>query len=243
MDKIFMRFPGGMAKAFSISLEADDSLRVVKLFKLYKLLGSLKINISLKNASKSLEEYQSYGASLGLAINDSKALALLDNIQNKQLCKKFMHFSYSYFNINTIMRKELREAGIKYMAIDRESFSFTPSSDSYKITPTCNIKNKELMIMSHRFTAELDNSDALLFYVSGRVENDSDIGKIDELLSYLDSRDQIYYSSISKIYDYLNDFKRLIRTKGFIKNPTARSLYFSYRNKSFEIKPNEIIAL
>ena len=58
-------------------------------------------------------------------------------------------------------------------------------------------------------------------------------------------REEIWYATNIEIYEYIEDFNKLIFSVDAmrVKNPTARTLWFRFDNKVFSIDPGETICL
>ena len=159
-----------------------------------------------------------------------------------------MAYPYGTYNDNVI--EALRACGILYARTVRSTGTFDIPTDWLRLPATCHHADPRLMELAEKFTKMETKRHSQLFYVWGHSYEFGEADNwnvIEEFAEYMSGRDDIWYATNIEIFEYIEDFKRLIYSAdcSIVRNPTNRTLYFSLNNvpNVIAIKPGETLKL
>jgi len=152
--------------------------------------------------------------------------------------------AYPYGTYSDSLVEILKSCGIVYARTVESTNSFGIPTDWLRLKPTCHHDSPELMDLARKFAEEKADRSPWLFYVWGHsyeFEANGNWHVIEEFAGYTGGRDDIWYATNIEIYDYIDDYNRLqFSVEGTrVKNPTARTLWFEYDGRLYEIGPGE----
>ena len=143
----------------------------------------------------------------------------------------------------------LKKCGIAYSRTINDTESFELPADWLRLGATCHHNNQRLMELAQKFVDMKASEDAQLFYLWGHTyefyENDN-WNVIERFCEFMSGREkEIWYATNIEIFEYLEDFKRLIYSAdgSVIKNPTSRKLWFSLNGEIISIESGKTIKI
>ena len=143
----------------------------------------------------------------------------------------------------------LKNCGILYARTTKTTEKFDIPTDWLRLPATCHHKNPRLMELAQSFVEMKVGQHPKLFYVWGHAyefEGADNWHVIEEFTEYMSGKeDSIWYATNGEIFEYIEDYKRLIFSAdgSMVKNPTARTLWFSLNNHIISIAPGETLKL
>lgn len=142
----------------------------------------------------------------------------------------------------------LKDCGICYARTTRSVEHFRMCKDWLRMGTTCHHNSPELMSLAKRFAESRVDRIPRLFSVWGHsieFEKDNNWNVIEELCSYLSSRNDIWFATCIELYDYVEAFNNLkFSINGsFVYNPSHISVYIMKNFKVTEIKPGETVKI
>lgn len=157
-------------------------------------------------------------------------------------------FAYPFGTFSDKLTMLLRSAGIEYARTVRSTENFDLPKCWLKWDPTCHHRNPHLMSLASDFIEDkvLCFGRPLLFYLWGHAyefERDSNWHVIEEFASYIGKREDIWYATNSEIYDYVNNWYRLVFSADgtIVNNPTATDLFIFSRETTTRIPSGQTI--
>lgn len=154
--------------------------------------------------------------------------------------KPIIGMAYPYGTHDGDVRAALRACGIRYGRTTAATNAFNVPDDYITWNPSCH----------HRGTLKLadsflqKNAALPLFYVWGHsfeFDSDGNWQLMEELLTRLSERDDIWYATNAEIYDYYCAIKALRITfdGSCAYNPTAVTVYAEADGKAIALRPGE----
>ncbi len=157
-------------------------------------------------------------------------------------------FAYPFGSFNDTVVEVLKACGIAYARTTIETGKFLLPKDWLRLEATCHHKNPKLMEYADKFIRQKVNGAPIMFYLWGHsyeFDADNNWNVIEEFAEFMGGRKEIWYATNIEIYDYVQDYKRLIFSAAGnrVYNPSCRSLWFAVDKKIYEIKPGETLEL
>ena len=158
-------------------------------------------------------------------------------------------FAYPYGSFNEDVVNILRECGIVYGRTVRSTHEFKMPQNWLLLDPTCHHDDERLFELVDKFVSARDDwGYPMMFYLWGHAyefEANNNWYRIEELAKKISGKDDVWYATNLEIYEYTEDFKRLRTNVKFTKvyNPTARTLWFTFKGKAYTIKPGEELSI
>ncbi len=153
--------------------------------------------------------------------------------------------AYPYGTFNDTVVSALESCGIVYSRTVISTNDFRIPTDWLRLTATCHHDSPELFNLAGKFIEDKVNGSPYLFYLWGHsyeFEEKNNWKVIKDFGNLLGRRDDIWYATNIEIYEYIDDYKRLIfsvdGTK--VKNPTNRDLWLVYDGELVEIKAGTV---
>ncbi len=148
--------------------------------------------------------------------------------------------AYPYGTYDETVIDCLRACGIAYSRSVKTTEMFELPTNWLKWPTTCHHNNPRLMTLAQQFLDKKHLEMPWLFYLWGHsYEFDmyNNWNVIEDFAALMGGRSDIWYATNIEIYDYVQDYKRLIWSAGEqeVYNPTARTLYFEYGRTSVSI--------
>lgn len=197
MARIFMRFPGGKSRAFTLSYDDgfEPDVRLVEILKRFGLKGTFNLNSGIYGAdytiysmgktyrrldkdsvTKLFAESDMEVAVHGYTHADMKQLppslctmeVVNDRINlERQFHKIVRGMAYADGKFDEDIISCLKSCGIAYARTTISTGDFRLPSDWYRLTATCHHGDEYLMDLAHKFVEEEIRKDARLFFVWG----------------------------------------------------------------------------
>lgn len=199
MDEMYLRFPEGRKKAFTISY--DDNVtqdeRLIQLMEQYGIKGTFNIipnwfaredavfpegetyiNVTEKKAleiyDNELIEVANHGFN-HTKMSTLPAVMLMDDIVKcRQKLEKMYHrivtgFAYPYGWYNGELMKVLEGAGIAYARTVCSTYQFSLPENWLELNPTCHHADEHLSGLTERFLNDEVRENPYMFYVWGHT--------------------------------------------------------------------------
>ena len=144
----------------------------------------------------------------------------------------------------------LRACGIAYSRTTKTTDRFDIPTDWLRMPATCHHNSPKLMELAEKFVSK-KKPQPQLFYVWGHAyefDDNDNWNVIEDLAKYIGGRDDIWYATNIEIYEYIDDYNRLVFSADgqTVYNPTNRTLYFNNHHTEeqvISIAPGETIRL
>lgn len=199
MPGIYMRFPGGLPKALTLSYDdgVEDDIRLIKLMKKHGLKGTFNINSGMyppeghvwpedylcRRLPKSvaIPLYTQSGMEVAVhtvnhpAIADEPANIMLREIMDdrRNLEQDYgcivRGMAYPFGSVSEGVVEAMKASGIVYGRKTGPTGHFTLPQDWYHWHPTCHHNHPQLMEFAQQFVEKTTRQTALLFYLWGHT--------------------------------------------------------------------------
>ena len=197
MGNIYMRFPGGCAKALTLSYDdgVEQDMRLIEIMKTHGLKGTFNINSGLYAP----EEYVWPEGHIHRRLSRSKAIALYKDsgmeIAVHGLTHPFLEqlplnlctyetlqdrmnlendyvcivrgMAYPYGTYSNDVVASLKQCGIVYSRTTESTTKFRIPTDWLRMPTTCHHKNPALMDLAHKFVETHVKHAPMLFFLWG----------------------------------------------------------------------------
>ena len=156
--------------------------------------------------------------------------------------------AYPYGTYSDELVEVLKNCGIVYARTVKSTEKFDIPTDWLRLPATCHHNNPKLMALAKEFAEATYKRSPRLFYLWGHTyefESNNNWNVIEDFAEYIGNRDDIWYATNIEIYEYIEDYKRLVYSANgkLVKNPTARTLYLSTDKKTYSIAPGETVKI
>lgn len=154
-------------------------------------------------------------------------------------------FAYPFGAYNEDAVAALKLCGIAYARTTKNTRKFELPENWLKLHPTCHHNDPVLMDLAKRF---VQTPYGQMFYLWGHsyeFDDRDNWNVIEEFAAYMAGHDEIWYATNIEIFDYVQAFKMLQTNydKTVFYNPTATTLWFEQKGKTYTIAPGETIKL
>lgn len=142
----------------------------------------------------------------------------------------------------------MKNCGIAYARTTDNVNNFRMCGDWLRMGCTCHHNEPKLMELAKKFAETKVDRIPRLFSVWGHsfeFEQNNNWDIIDELCSYLVSRNDIWFATCIELYDYVeayNNLKFSVNGK-FVYNPSNMTIYIAKNFENIEIKPGTTVKL
>ena len=144
----------------------------------------------------------------------------------------------------------LEDCGIVYARTTESTHGFGLPTNWLRLNPTCHHSDPSLPELTKKFIAESpkDYRQPWLFYLWGHAYEFSDNNNweiIENFAREISGRDDVWYTTNIEIYEYVENFKRLVFTLDMecVKNPTAQDLWVMKNHTLFRVPAGETVPL
>lgn len=140
-----------------------------------------------------------------------------------------------------------QNCGIAYARTVQSTEKFDIPTDWLRMPATCHHNNPRLMDLAKQFVKKKVSHHPILFYLWGHsyeFEDNNNWDIIENFTDYMGNRENdIWYATNIEIYDYISDYEHLIWSAdaGIVKNPTARTLWFSFNDTIYSIEAGQTL--
>lgn len=273
MATVFMRFPGGKAKALTFSY--DDGVifdkRLVDIFRQHGLYGTFNVNSGLFGQGNRLTEeevaalYLPAGQELAIhALTHpflekiSPECALYEVAEDRRRLEALTGavirgMAYPYGTYSDRVVDILKTAGIAYSRTTAATQDFRLPTDWLRLSSTCHHKSERLPELTDRFLTHSPDEketrrDPWLFYVWGHSyefnENDNwDL--IENFADRVSGREDVWYATNIQIYDYVTAYNALQYSLNgdTVKNPSAMDVWLCRYGKTICVPAGQTVSL
>ncbi len=271
--KIYTCFPGGKAKALTMSYDDGklEDIRLLEIFNKYGIRGTFNLNYGLMCQDQTglphpripkeriAELYQGHEVATHAYTHPTIArcplISMADEIleDRKGLEKLTGNLVRGHAYPNGSYSEEVKQLfyklGIAYGRVIECIPDYSLPSDPMEWHPTCHHKDPKLMEMAKYFAEFKKKQYLKLMYVWGHsyefADNDN-WNVIEEFCAYMGGRDDIWYATNIEIIDYMNAAKNLMFSGDCesVYNPNAQSVWLELNDeKIVEIKSGEYVDL
>ena len=199
MNEVYLRFPEGRKKAFTISY--DDNVtqdeRLISLMEKYGIKGTFNIipgwfasegavfpegetyiNVTEKKAKEIYDNELVEVANHGFHHSHMTATQAIQKMEDTILCRKKLEemydriitgFAYPYGLYDEELIQVLRDAGISYARTVFSTHCFSLPEDWMELNPTCHHADEQLMELTREFLEDEVKEQPYLFYVWGHT--------------------------------------------------------------------------
>lgn len=197
MSSLFMRFPGGKAKALTLSYDdgVEQDIRLIGIMQKHGLKGTFNLNSGLYAAEgtvykegtihrrmtkkQCLDLYTDSGMEVAVHGYTHPSLEQLPvNVCTREVLKDretlendydriVRGMAYPFGTTSDEVVEVLKQCGIAYSRTVESTEKFTIPTDWLRMPATCHHKNPRLMELSRNFVENPGNRGPLLFYVCG----------------------------------------------------------------------------
>lgn len=270
--KIFMRYPGGLGKALTLSYDdgVEQDLKLMEILDRHGIKCTFNINSGCYAPegkvyapgtvhrrlpeSAVTEAYAKNGHEVAVHALTHPHLELLSpaNITYEVLQDRLnlehqfgvtvRGMAYPYGTYSDTVVECLRACGIAYSRTVVSTENFDLPTDWLRMPATCHHANPRLEHLAKKFSDMEVNDAPRLFYLWGHsyeFERDGNWDVIERFAEEMGNRSDIWYATNLEIYDYVQDYQRLIWSAdgARVTNPTARMLFLKYGNQLVKIAP------
>lgn len=275
---LFMRYPGGVCKAVTLSYDdgVEQDVRFVEIINKY----GLKCTFNL-NGGKFAPEGKVYEAGrIHRPMTKRACVELYKNSGHEVAVHGYTHpwletltppnvayeiikdreelenafgcivrgMAYPYGTYSDEVVRVLAECGIVYSRTTKSTEKFDIPTDWLRMPATCHHTHPKLMELARKFVEDSNNRHPKLFYLWGHTyefEERDNWNVIEEFGEYIGGREDIWYATNIEIYEYIEDYKRLVFSVDLtqVKNPTARDLWFRLNGKTYCIGAGQTLTI
>lgn len=197
MSGLFMRFPGGKAKALTLSYDdgVEQDIRLIEIMDKHGIKGTFNLNsgcfaaegtvypegtIHRRLTEKQVKEIYG-GSGHEVAVHGlthpfleklPEQMAMWELIKDRENLEKLFHtivrgMAYPFGTYNDTVVECLEKAGLVYGRTVISSHSFALPADWRRLEATCHHNDPELMPLAEKFVTETPEGDPWLFYLWG----------------------------------------------------------------------------
>ena len=251
-----MRYPEGRSKALTFSYDdgVRQDLRLMEILNRYGMKATFNINSGLyadeeghtrMTAEQVIKAYADGPHEVAV---HSHSHPFLESLQTTDVIYEIMRdrellekqfgcivrgMAYPMGTFSDKVVDVLKNCGIAYARTTVASERFYLPTDWLRMPATCHHNHPKLMSLAKLFLeTDYQKRPCALFYLWGHTyefDHNDNWNVIEEFCEYLGGHgDEIWYATNIEIYEYVEDFKRLVTSTDntIVKNPTARTLWF-----------------
>ena len=194
---MYMRFPGGKAKALTLSYDdgVEQDIRLIDILDKHGIKATFNINSGCYSPedkvfkpgqvhrrmpkSRCTEVYNKNGHEVAVHAYTHPFLEKLpasgvayEIVKDREILEEqfgciVRGMAYPYGTYNDTVVEVLRECGVVYSRTTKTTEKFTVPTDWLRLDPTCHHKNPRLMELAEKFVADEPNRAPELFYLWG----------------------------------------------------------------------------
>lgn len=265
--KVYQAFPGGKAKALTMSYDdgklADE--RLLEIFNRYGIKGTFNLNYGLMDMDIRLKPeqiprlYQGHEIATHTMTHPTiarcplaqAAKEILEDRQGLERITGGLVRGHAYPNgsYNEEIKDLFHKLGIAYARVVEETESFDLPVDPMEWHPTCHHNNPRLLEMAQWFVDFSKKQYLKLMYVWGHsyeFANNDNWNVIEDFCRMAGGRDDIWYATNIQIADYMDaaGMAQFAADGSFVRNPCAQSLWLRVDDERVvEVKGGEQVSL
>ena len=255
MPNLYLRFPGGLSRALTLSYDdgVRQDIRLIEIMNKHGLKGTFNLNsgfFALNDGShltekEALDLYTDCGQEIAchchehadLPANPPAAVAwqvLKDRERLEALFARIVKgMAYPYGTFSPQVEDILRSCGIVFSRTTRSTHRFAIPENWLELDPTCHHADPMLMDLAKDFAENEGRRDARLFYLWGHSYEfdrpEQGWGIIEQFAGYISGRENIWYATNMEVYSYVQAYRSLICSADGrrIFNPSLQNVYVS----------------
>lgn len=265
--KIYQAFPGGRAKALTMSYDdgklADE--RLLEIFNRYGIRGTFNLNYGLMDMEIRLKPeqiprlYQGHEIATHTMTHPTiarcplvqAAREILEDREGLERLTGGLVRGHAYPNgsYNEDIKDLFRKLGIAYGRVVEETEAFELPTDPMEWHPTCHHNNPRLLEMAEWFANFSKKQYLKLMYVWGHsyeFDRDGNWDRIEEFCRIVGGREDIWYATNIEIIDYLQVLQNLkfSADASAVYNPSAHSAWLVVEDhRAVEVHGGEYVRL
>lgn len=265
--KIYQAFPGGRAKALTMSYDdgklADE--RLLEIFNRYGIRGTFNLNYGLMDMEIRLKPeqiprlYQGHEIATHTMTHPTiarcplvqAAREILEDREGLERLTGGLVRGHAYPNgsYNEEIKDLFRKLGIAYGRVVEETEAFELPTDPMEWHPTCHHNNLRLLEMAEWFANFSKKQYLKLMYVWGHsyeFDRDGNWDRIEEFCRIVGGREDIWYATNIEIIDYLQVLQNLkfSADASAVYNPSAHSAWLvAEDHRAVEVHGGEYVRL
>ncbi len=265
--KVYQAFPGGRAKALTMSYDdgklADE--RLLEIFNRYGIRGTFNLNYGLMDMEIRLKPeqiprlYQGHEIATHTMTHPTiarcplvqAAREILEDREGLERLTGGLVRGHAYPNgsYNEEIKDLFRKLGIAYGRVVEETEAFELPTDPMEWHPTCHHNNPRLLEMAEWFADFSKKQYLKLMYVWGHsyeFDRDGNWDRIEEFCRIVGGREDIWYATNIEIIDYLQVLQNLkfSADASAVYNPSAHSAWLVVEDhRAVEVHGGEYVRL
>lgn len=265
--KIYQAFPGGRAKALTMSYDdgklADE--RLLEIFNRYGIRGTFNLNYGLMDMEIRLKPeqiprlYQGHEIATHTMTHPTiarcplvqAAREILEDREGLERLTGGLVRGHAYPNgsYKEDIKDLFRKLGIAYGRVVEETEAFELPTDPMEWHPTCHHNNPKLLEMAEWFADFSKKQYLKLMYVWGHsyeFDRDGNWDRIEEFCRIVGGREDIWYATNIEIIDYLQVLQNLkfSADASAVYNPSAHSAWLVVEDhRAVEVHGGEYVRL
>ncbi len=265
--KIYQAFPGGRAKALTMSYDdgklADE--RLLEIFNRYGIRGTFNLNYGLMDMEIRLKPeqiprlYQGHEIATHTMTHPTVARCPLvqaarEILKDREGLERLTGglvrgHAYPNGSYNEDIKDLFRKLGIAYGRVVEETEAFELPTDPMEWHPTCHHNNPRLLEMAEWFADFSKKQYLKLMYVWGHsyeFDRDGNWNRIEEFCRIVGGREDIWYATNIEIIDYLQVLQNLkfSADASAVYNPSAHSAWLmAGDHRAVEVHGGEYVRL
>ena len=274
MNYAFMRFPNFRDKAITLSYDdgAKTDEKFIDIISKGGLKATFNVNsgILLDNddfhlsLNEAINLYRTSGNEIAvhgykhLPLAELPVTAMIDEVfKDRQILEKqadclVRGMAYAYGSYDDRTEEVLKLCGIVYSRTVNSSRKFSIPDNWLMLSPTCHHNDPELFNLAESFFAD-DNRIILkqepkIFYLWGHsheFERNRNWDIIEEFVSAVGGRDDVWYVTNIELYDYVKAYDNLIWSSemSFVFNPSLIDVFLLFCSKNIVLRSGETTSL
>ncbi len=264
---IYMRFPGGVSKALTLSYDDGNPAD----FKLAEILNKygLKCTFNLNSCNYRSTEGGEYFDKLVNAYDDGghelalhgehhafmeqlpMPLAVREILNDREFFEKktgkiVRGMAYPFGTCNEELTEALKAAGVVYSRTTKATHGFSLPKNWLLLDPTCHHTDEKLFELLDKFLDETADYRQYMFYLWGHsyeFNNDNNWDRIEEFAKRVSGRKDIWYATNIEIYEYVKAYESLVFSAdaSFVQNPSAVDVWLLRQMSKYPVEGEELI--
>lgn len=263
-----MRFPEGRAKALTFSYDdgVKQDVRLIELLNRYGMKGTFNLNGGMyaqeeghrRMTERAITELYADGRH-EVAVHSynhpfletlTPAVMTYEIVKDRekleaQFGKIVRGMAYPMGTFSDEVVDVLKSCGILYARTTKTTEKFDIPTDWLRLPATCHHNNPRLMELAQKFVERDVKRHPQMFYLWGHTyefDDNDNWNVIEKFAEYMSGKeDSIWYATNMEIFEYIEDYRRLIYSVDgtMVKNPTARTLWFSLNGRTVSVSAGE----
>lgn len=247
-NKIYMRYPGGVKKALTLSYDdgVKQDIRLIEILNKHGVKATFNLNSgcyakdgSARRMTKEMatEVYTNCGHEIAIHAYSHPFLETLpaaevayEILEDRRCLEEqfggiIRGMAYPYGTYNDTVVDILKNSGILYARTTAATRKFDIPTDWLRLPSTCHHNDQNLMPLAEKFL-NYNREKAILFYLWGHsyeFDDNDNWNVIEDFCEYIGGKDDVWYATNIEIFEYIEAYNRLVWgiDAKTVKNPTA----------------------